>query len=350
MRLLSLTCAALLLWPRAAGAAGTNASLVQAEQLLEDLDYEGAAVALLSASKALGNDRQTVLRILELQGVIAASLDQKDSAVAFFRTLLSLDPGYTLSEARYSAEQRAPFLEARGQLQLQGVPPLRFEAASARVRPGLVETVGVKVPSDPAGLARKVRFFIRVEGAPQKEVMVALEGGKVSMPVNAAAVSWWAELLGEYESRLSQVGSAEKPLSVKAPTHLEPLVGSVDLLGGARPYAIAAGGAGVVAGLLGGYFGLQSQARLRQIEGWKAEAAQGDGVVRSTTQVEAYRLQEEAVSHAITANVLFGTAAALAGAGAALWFLEPGRGAGHGGAAVRISASAGGVQVAVPWP
>src|SRR6185295_7221618 len=90
-----------------------NPGLAKAEKLLDDLDYDGAAVALLQASKTPRNDRKTILRILELQGLIAASLDQKSSALNFFKQLLALDPNYKLNESTTSAEQRAPFKEAK---------------------------------------------------------------------------------------------------------------------------------------------------------------------------------------------------------------------------------------------
>src|SRR5262249_1567558 len=70
--------------PPPAAPGGPNPNLTKAEKLLDDLDYDGAALALLQAKNTPGNDRPTLLRILELQGVVAATLDQKSSSATFF--------------------------------------------------------------------------------------------------------------------------------------------------------------------------------------------------------------------------------------------------------------------------
>jgi len=328
--------------PAPAPSKWSNPELVKAEKLLDDLDYEGAALALLTAHKTPRNDRKTILRILELQGVIAASLDQKASALNFFRQLLVLDPDFQLSESSYSAEQRAPFNQARASLASTG--SLRFEVAPARAKPGLVETVVVKV-ADPLSLARKVRLWLRPGDGPWKESVVPVTEGRASAPAGVATVSFWAELLGEHEGQLAVIGSREKPIVLRAPTAADSAVSSgpgLDL-GGYRPFSLAAGGAAVVATAVGAYFGARAAQIGPQIEAWRAE-----GVVHSVTQAQAQRMVEEANGSAVIADVLFAAGGVLGGAGVALWFIEPEKSPAAGPGAGQPRAPAG-LRVDIRW-
>jgi hypothetical protein len=311
-----------------------NPSLLKAEKLLDDLDYEGAALALLQASKTPRNDRKTVLRIFELQGVIAASLDQKSSALNFFRQLLALDPDYKLNESTYSAEQRAPFNEAKASL--AGSGPLRFEVAPARAKPGLVEMVVVKVAADPLTQARKVHFWLRIGDAPWKESVVPLVDGRASAPAGAPAVSFWAELWGEADGQLAVVGSKEKPIVLKAPVGADSMVSGPGLdLGGNRPLAITLAGCGVVAAAIGTFFGLQAAAINPQLEAWRLQRP-----VTAVSQVQAQHLVDQANTNAIIADSLFAGAAVLGATGTVLWFVEPektpGTSPGAGGLRVQV--------------
>ncbi|HVE84142.1 MAG TPA: hypothetical protein VND93_14895 [Myxococcales bacterium] len=328
--------------PAPAPAPGQNPELAKAEKLLDDLDYDAAALALLQASKTPRNDRKTLLRILELQGVIAASLDQKAPAVSFFKQLLALDPGFKLSESAYSAEQRAPFNQAK--TWLAGTQPLRFEVAPARAKPGLVESVVVKAGSDPLSMGRKVRFWLRIGEAPWKEVVVPLADGRAQAAAGVESVSFWAELLGDYDAQLAVIGSRDKPVVLRAPAATGPLLAGGPLLelNGYRPYALAAGGAGVVAAAIGVLFGARSAAAAPQIAQWREEQRL-QGSVTSVTQVEATRVINEANANAVTADVLYGAAVVLAGGGAALWFVEPEK------APPSRPAPGGGLQLDVRW-
>ncbi len=322
----------------ASGAAG----LAQAEKLLDDLDYDGAAALLAQSLKAPRNERRTILRILELQGVIAASLDKKSDALNAFRQLLVLDPDYKLNESAYSAEQRAPFNQAKAAVASTG--SLRFEVAPARAKPGLVESVVVKVAADPLSQARKVRLWLRLGEGPWKDSVVPVVEGRATAPAGAENVAFWAELLGEYDGQLAVIGSREKPVVLKAPTAAGTMVSSgpgIDL-GGYRPFALAAGGAGVVAAAMGTYFGLRSAQIGPQIAAWRAE-----GVVTSVTQAEAQRMVDEANASAVIADGLFAAAGVLGGAGVALWFIEPEKAAAPGPGAGQRPPAAGELRLTV---
>jgi hypothetical protein len=305
-----------------AAAVGGNPSLAKAEKLLDDLDYDGAALALLQAAKTPHNDRKTILRILELQGVIAASLDQKPSALNFFKQLLVLDPDYKLNEATTSAEQRAPFAQAKVSIASTG--SLRFEVAPARAKPGLVEAVAVKVASDPLSQARKVRFWVKAGDAPWKDAVVPVVEGRASTPAGAPAVSFWAELLGDADGQLALIGSKDKPIVLKAPTGSDAMVSGPALdLGGYRPLAIAAAGCGLVTAGVGTLFGLRSASVNPQLAAWAQEHP-----VTSARQVDAQKLVDEANANAVIADGLFAAAAVLGATGAVLWFVEPEKAAG----------------------
>jgi hypothetical protein len=249
--------------------------------------------------------------------------------------LLALDPDYKLNESTYSAEQRAPFNEAKASL--AGSGPLRFEVAPARAKPGLVELVVVKVAADPLSQARKVRFWLRIGDAPWKESVAPLVDGRASAPAGAPAVSFWAELWGEADGQLAVVGSKEKPIVLKAPAGADPLVSSgpgLDL-GGNRPLAIALAGCGVVTAAIGTFFGLQAASLNPQIEAWRLQRP-----VTVVSQVQAQHLVDQANANAVIADSLFAGAAVLGAAGTVLWFVEPEKAPGP-------SPGAGGLRVQV---
>ncbi len=101
-----------LLLPSVARGQTPNPELPRARQSLEELRYAEASTALEAARARPGNDRGTLLQILELQGVVAATLRQQDKARTAFQTLLSLAPAHQLV-GDYSPRVMTPFFEAR---------------------------------------------------------------------------------------------------------------------------------------------------------------------------------------------------------------------------------------------
>ena len=88
--------------------AGAEENAVErAAALAEDLRFSEAARVLEGARAQPGLDRPTLLRILELQGVVAASIGRVDAARTAFRTLVVLEPGYAL-KGNYSPKVMAP--------------------------------------------------------------------------------------------------------------------------------------------------------------------------------------------------------------------------------------------------
>lgn len=202
---------AVLLWACDAVAGDARqAELDKAAKLVFDQRYEAAARLLEIASQKTGNKRDAVLRILELQGVTWAQLGQEAKAKLAFQTLIALDPKRELS-GKYSAKVLKPFSEA--QAWSMDNPPLEVTAEPAAVDPaGKVLQIAVKVKNDGLKLARKVRFTVRAEGGRWSEQLVELQGAYASAGTDSDAIEWWAELLGERDMVLAQIGAARAPV------------------------------------------------------------------------------------------------------------------------------------------
>jgi hypothetical protein len=342
-RLLPLTLA-LLLAPLAWGQA-PNPDLSRARQFLEGLRYAEAARALEAARARPGNDRATLLEILELQGVVAAMLQQPARARTAFQTLAVLAPDHQLM-GDYAPRVVTPFFEAKGWVADQGTA-LRFEAAPASKTEISVESVAIWVASDVLKLGRSVRFHLHPEGATWMEQESPLVERKASVAVRGERIHWWAELLGEHQAVLATVGSAASPVAELSP-RLEALAHSLTqptaplaLERAGSPLRTAAYvflGAAAGTGAAGGYFGWRSRSARKEVEGAPVDER---GVTTGLTQREALALDERARSSARLANILFGAAGATALVGGTLWVL---------GAPVTVSATPSGVTVGGEFP
>ncbi|MBL8953185.1 MAG: hypothetical protein JNK82_20575 [Myxococcaceae bacterium] len=202
--------ASLLAFGGAAFAEAKPAELDRAARLVFDQRYEAAARALEQAWRQSGNRRETVLRILELQGVVYAQLGQEAKSLAAFQQLIALDPKRELS-GKYSAKVTKPFSGA--QAWAADNPSLELTAEAAAVDPnGKVLQIAVKVKSDALKLAKKVRFTSRPDGGKWAEQVVEVQGAYASAGTDADGLEWWAELLGERDMVLLTVGSAKAPV------------------------------------------------------------------------------------------------------------------------------------------
>lgn len=315
-----------------------NPDLARASALLEELRYAEASKALESARDRPGNSRETLLQILEFQGVVAAMLQQPVKARTAFQTLAVLAPDHQLMED-YAPRVVTPFFEAMGWVADQAAA-LQFEASAAKTE-NFVEGLAVQVKTDVLKLSRAVRFHLRPDGASWREEYLLLEEGKASLALKAERVQWWAELLDEHQAVLALVGSDTAPLNELSP-RLEALTRApkapTDTSSGAystpmrlTSYALMAVAVG--SGAAGGYFGLQSRSARAKVE----NATRDDrGVIVDLKQREAFELDQKARSSARIANILFGVAGATAIAGGTLWVL---------GRPVTVSATPVGVKV-----
>ena len=321
----------------------SNPDLARARQLLDELRYSEASRALEAARAHPGNDRDTLLRILELQGVVAAMLQQPAKARAAFQTLAVLAPDHQL-RGDYAPRVVTPFFEAKGWV-AEEQAALQLEPSATKTE-SFVESLTVQIKKDVLNMGHAVRFHLRADGAAWREVALPLEEGKASLAVKAERVQWWAELLDESQAVLALVGSETVPLNELSP-RLEALtraptvptetsswsfgppmrIASYALLG------VAAG-----TGVTGGYFGLRSRSARAEVEG---AAVDENGVTTGLTQRQALELDQRARSSARLANILFGVAGATAIAGGTLWVL---------GKPVTVSATPVGVTVGGELP
>lgn len=343
-RLLALTTA-LLLAPLAWGET-SNPDLPRARLLLDGLRYTEAARALEAARARPGNDRNTLLEILELQGVVAAMLQQPAKARTAFQTLLVLAPDHQL-QGDYAPRVVTPFFEAKAWVDDQQAA-LRLEATPAGTTNTSIEQVGVQVTRDVLKLGHAVRFHLREEGAEWRWQDSPLAEGKASVAVKTERVQWWAALLDERQAVLATVGSADAPLlelsprqralthSLTQPQDTSGLEGSPSSPWRTAAYVCLGVAAG--SGAAGGYFGWRSRSDRAEVEN---AAVDENGLTQGLTQREAYALDERARSNARLANVLFGVAGAAALVGGTFWVL---------GAPVTVSATPAGVVVGGELP
>jgi hypothetical protein len=331
-RLAALTL--LVLLPSLAWGQTPNPDLPQARLLLEELRYTEAAAALEAARARPGNDRATLLQILELQGVVASMLRQQVKARTAFQTLLSLAPDHQLV-GDYAPRVMTPYFEARGWVDEIGA--LKLEPAPAVKTDASIERLAVRLPSDPLKLGRAVRFHLRPDTGPWSEQVAPIENNEASVAVRGGQVRWWVELLDENQAVLTTIGSAEAPLTeltVQAQALLDALKrGPEKALTPMRTAGYVLLGVAVGSGVAGGLFGLRSNSARSELEDAPVNE---QGLTIGLTQRQAQALDDRARSSARLANVLFGVAGISAVAGGTLWVL---------GAPVKVSASPAGVAL-----
>lgn len=310
-----------LLWATPAALAVPNPRLVEARKLIDDLEFEAAVKALDAADKTAGNDRETVLEILTLQGVAFGTLGKEAKTRDSFRKLLMLAPGATLP-ADLPPRVRTPFLEAKEWAGTNG--PLTARPG-VELEGGLVQSVRLTLEKDLLRQARAARFHLAIEGVEQI-VEAPFTAGEAVARVGRPAVSWWAEVLSERKGVLLEVGSAREPRQARTGDH--PVAAATGVRtdagpvsgGWRRPTGFVLLGAGAVAAGVGLVLGAQSAAARAQLTN---AARDEQGRVTGLKQAEAGPLEASANAQASLANVLFGVGGALGAAGVVFVVLGP---------------------------
>ncbi len=292
--------------------AAPNPPLTSAEDLVAQIRYADAEKQLAIARSLPNNTRDTLLRIIELQGIVAATLGQAPRARTYFQQLLSLDPGRKLQDG-LPPRVRTPFYEAKGMEASQ----MGF---TAEVEPTQLRA---KLSSDPMTLARKVRFHIRPQGAEWGVTDEPIAAGFAVAPVTVTAYQWFAELLGEQDAILFNVGTeaAARSEGVGAAAAFTPIVTgpSPAARRGVNPAAFVLIGAGGAAAIGGVVAGVLSRGNLDRLN---SAARDSNGYVTGLTQRQGEGLKADARTQAIAANVLFGTAVVLVATGAVVWLVS----------------------------
>ncbi len=320
-------CGGVVLLLALSAVAEPNPDLEKAKKSLDELNYKQASTALDAAWKRPGNDREQVLKILELQGIIAATLNQNAKAAAAFQALLSLDPDHKLGGDN-PPRVMTPYYEARGYVADKG--GLEAKAAKAALANGRVIQVAVDV-TDATRLAKKVRFHLKDDQGVWTDNEVALTSKSAASTTDAKHLEWWAELLNEYGGVLALVGSAEQPIAegqapeVAVAPLPPPPAPPVEEAHASAPWpagrwaGVAVFGGGVAAAAVGVVEGLQANSLRDQV----AKAAQdANHHVTGMTQAQAYQLDSQQRTAALVANICLVGAGVLAAGGVTLFVVN----------------------------
>jgi hypothetical protein len=323
-------------------ASAANPPLEEARAHLDKLEYPEASRALELALEISDNDRETLLAIYELKGVIAGTLKQPQEASDAFRAMLSIDPSRKL-QAKYPPRVTTPFFEAKswvaehGSISLTREPPLDRDGRIARIAVSL---------TDPLHLATAVRFTWLAGGKRHTDVVV-VKGPGAAIDVDGAQLQWTASLLALRDGVLKELGSDAQPLEELAKTRApvastpEPVAQPPPPEPGQRqlfprsvestpppldvqakpsspsrtrfwiPAAIVLG-AGIALGAAGVAFGVQSRADYLSFD----DARMTNGFADAFTRQQALDTLDRAASSAVKANVLFGIGGGLMVVGA----------------------------------
>lgn len=296
-------------------AATPNAPLATAEDLVAQVRYADAEKPLAAARAVPENPRETLLRILELQGVVAATLNNPQKARGYFQQMLSLDPERKLPEG-LPPRVRTPFYEAKGMV--AEAPPMQFTGSVQKGADGV--QLEAHLSADPMALAKKARFHFREVGGAWVVHDAALAAGVATHAPGPGRFEWWLELLGEADATLFSAGSEARPFvdgtaaAAPAVAVTTPAPAPAATSGGSRTgplfwTCVAGAGATLVGGLVAGVL---SRGALGSLE---SAAKDSNGVVTGMTQRQADSIRSAAKTEAIAANVLFGAAGVLAATG-----------------------------------
>lgn len=309
-----------------------NPKIGEARKQFEDLDFEKAARTLAAAEGTPGNDREQVLEILQLQGIVFGTMNKEAKARDAFRELLTLSPDFKL-EGNHPPRVRTPFYEAKEwvdtNLPLQLEPRAMFDVS--------VTALTVLVKKDTLRLAKGARFLID-EGPEPRSRDAAFAGGVAKVELDAPKVAWRVQVLGAKDSVILELGpfthqgSAAPTVAKTAPTTTtvpgdapaKPVTttpgatASATGNGWMRPASYGVLGAGAVALVVGSIFGVMANEARAKVTGAMVNEA---GLITSVSQRDAAGFEARMKQQGTIANVLFGVGGGLLAAGAILFFV-----------------------------
>jgi hypothetical protein len=331
---------ALMLWACVVAVAlSANPDLEKAVRLVGDLQYAEAQGALDAALKRTGNDRDTLVHIYELQGIVYGTLNQATKAAKAFQTMLVLDPDHKPGGDN-PPRVMTPFYEARGRAADLG--KLDAKPLTAAVAGGRVAQLAVEVTADPLKMVKKVRFHFKVDDKPWADPSAEVVGKNASVNTDGYSVKWWAQVLGDRDAVLVEIGSDAGPRQegspapvvsndikvaprddVAAPPLPPPTTARASVSEGPSTMRVASlglMGAGVVALGVGVALGVLSFVDRNAVNNATRNQT---GVVTGIKQTDAYALDATVRWAAPAANVLFAVGGALALGGVLLFILSP---------------------------
>ncbi|MDP1919783.1 MAG: tetratricopeptide repeat protein [Myxococcales bacterium] len=302
-----------------------NPKIGEARKQFEDLDFEKAARTLAAAEGTPGNDREQVLEILQLQGIVFGTMNKEAKARDAFRELLTLSPDFKL-EGNHPPRVRTPFYEAKEwvdtNLPLQLEPRAMFDVS--------VTALTVLVKKDMLRLAKGARFLID-EGPEPRSRDTAFVGGVAKVELDAPKVAWRVQVLGAKDSVLLELGpfthqggAAPAVATTTAPgvEPGKPLAGAATTSASEgswmRPASYGVLGAGALALVVGSIFGVMANEARAKVTGAMTNEA---GLITSVSQRDAAGFEARMKQQGTIANVLFGVGGGLLAAGAVLFFV-----------------------------
>ncbi|MCP3141303.1 tetratricopeptide repeat protein [Pyxidicoccus xibeiensis] len=235
---------------------GFRARLQAAARLYEELEYEQALKALAQAKSLAKTDNERV-QVALYEGIVLADLGQRPRSLRAFREALTLE------------------LDVRLPVKVSPKVERDFETVRKEVRN-----------------EREVIARAKPLPAPRQRPSVEAPPATTDRPVQSPSVVVTPTPL--------------PPVSSPADVGLDQPMPDVERARGIRPLPLALLGAGVVAGGVGSYFGLQSRG---DIDDARANISVGE---RSNHL-------EEARGKALAANILFGVAITAAAGAAITW-------------------------------
>lgn len=333
-----------------------NPKIGEARKQFEDLDFEKAARTLAAAEGTPGNDREQVLEILQLQGIVFGTMNKEAKARDAFRELLTLSPDFKL-EGNHPPRVRTPFYEAKEwvdtNIPLQLEPRAMFDVS--------VTALTVLVKKDTLRLAKGARFLID-EGPEPRSRDTAFVGGVAKIELDAPKVAWRVQVLGSKDSVLLELGpfthqgsaapavttttTSTLPGDAPAKTAATPPGATASATGSSwvRPASYGVLGAGALALVVGSIFGVMANEARAKVTGAMVNEA---GLITSVSQRDAAGFEARMKQQGTIANVLFGVGGGLLAAGAILFFVGAPT---SGGAQVSLHVSPSGFAVMGLFP
>lgn len=323
-------------------------NLKKARTLVNQNKFAPGLKLVEKAIAEAGNDLETTLELLELQGVCNAALKKPAPAKLAFQKLMSLSPAYNMQRRGPPPVVKA-YAEAKAAAEALAILP-----AAPDMSTGKISEIAVEVKADPHKLAKTIIFNYRVGAGKWKVRALPAAMGRVAAKVDAAdKVEWYATVLGANDAEMMRIRNVDAPIThtYQAPSRAEPPApvtvaaadaprreGEVQLTpaekpsdlelvesgrrraGWVAPVSVTLIVAGVAAGGVGTYFGLQSSSARRQFA--SATGASG-GVVVGTTRQRALELDSQARNGGLIANTLWISAGALVLTGIAVALFGP---------------------------
>ena len=299
-------------------------SLGDARKAVDNSDYlaaRGLVEKALDDGTASPSDLADIYRI---KGIVEAALGNTAAATTAFGKWLALDPKAELPPGT-SPKITRPF--AAAQKQAEHREPIHVKTETASDPP----SVTLVVTSDPFMMIAKARVYVRadggkehkLEGAGEKKISIELPKGKrLDLRVQA---------LDEHGNRVAELGTTDVPIVIT--TNEEPVVAHAPPLPPkpkakapvapapvhARPLYLKWwmwGGAAVLAGAGGAYFGMQARDESDALAKLNADSA-------NHTFDEARAVQDRADRDVTLFNVGMGVAGAFAIGATILYLTEP---------------------------